>query len=101
EIPSILTPETFPEILKDAFKDTDVHVTVLDKEELEKRKMNGLLSVGKGSTHPPAFVELEYRKDESKPLITLIGKGVTFDTGGISLKRGRDLSSMRMDMGGA
>ncbi|RKJ15097.1 leucyl aminopeptidase family protein, partial [Butyricicoccus sp. 1XD8-22] len=42
-----------------------------------------------------------YRGDESKPLIALVGKGVTFDTGGISLKRGRDISDMRMDMGGA
>lgn len=101
EIPSTLNPETFPEILKEAFQDTDVKVTVLKKDDLEKRQMNGLLTVGRGSTHSPSFVELEYRKDESKPLVTLVGKGVTFDTGGISLKRGRDLSSMRMDMGGA
>lgn len=101
EVPSILNPETFPDILQEEFANTDVKVTVFDKQELEKRQMNGVLTVGRGSTHAPAFVELEYRKDESKPLVTLIGKGVTFDTGGISLKRGRDLSSMRMDMGGA
>lgn len=101
EIPSTLNPETFPNLLKETFKDTAVKVTVFDKDELEQRQMNGVLTVGRGSKHSPAFVELEYRKDDSKPLVTLIGKGVTFDTGGISLKRGKDLSSMRMDMGGA
>ncbi|MCM3741929.1 leucyl aminopeptidase family protein [Oceanobacillus luteolus] len=101
EIPSTLNPTTFPSILKESFQDTDVKISVYDKDELERRQMNGVLTVGRGSTHSPAFVELNYRKDESKPLVALVGKGVTFDTGGITLKRGKDLSSMRMDMGGA
>ncbi|MFD1037483.1 M17 family metallopeptidase [Virgibacillus byunsanensis] len=101
EIPSILNPSTFPSILDKEFADTDVEVTVFDKEELEKREMNGLLTVGRGSKHSPAFVELSYCGDESKPLVALVGKGVTFDTGGISLKKGRDLSNMRYDMGGS
>jgi leucyl aminopeptidase len=101
ETPSALNPETFPALLQNAFKNTDVSVTVYDKEELERREMNGILTVGKGSKHDPAFVELSYQKDKSKPLVTLVGKGVTFDTGGMSLKRGKDLSLMRMDMGGA
>src|SRR5699024_6819502 len=49
----------------------------------------------------PAFIELHYKGDEAKPLIALVGKGVTFDTGGIRLKNSRDLSDMRMEMGGA
>lgn len=101
EIPSVLNPTTFPSILRKEFAGLDVEVNVFDKEELEKRGMNGVLTVGQGSKHAPAFVELVYRGDESKPLVALVGKGVTFDTGGISLKKGRDLSSMRMDMGGA
>src|SRR5690625_27441 len=64
-------------------------------------EMNGILTVNRGSKFDPAFIELHYKGDESKPLIALVGKGVTFDTGGISLKSGRDLSDMRMDMGGA
>src|SRR5690625_1065469 len=62
---------------------------------------NGILAVGRGSEHEPAFVEMTYKGDDSKPLVALVGKGVTFDTGGISLKSGRNLSDMRMDMGGA
>src|SRR5690625_5625885 len=62
---------------------------------------NGILAVGRGSEHEPAFVEMTYKGDDSKPLVALVGKGVTFDTGGISLKAGRNLSDMRMDMCGA
>lgn len=101
EIPSKLTPETFPTILADEFADTGVEVVVHDKKALEKMQMNGLLAVNRGSKHDPAFIELHYEGDASKPLVALVGKGVTFDTGGISLKSGRDISDMRMDMGGA
>lgn len=101
EIPSKLNPETFPEMLKDAFANTEVEVVVHNKQALEEMEMNGLLAVNRGSKHDPAFIELHYEGDRSKPLIALVGKGVTFDTGGISLKSGRNLSDMRMDMGGA
>lgn len=96
-----LNPETFPEILKEKFANTEVEVNVLGKKEIESKEMNGLLAVSRGSKYEPRFVELKYVGDESKPLVALVGKGVTFDTGGISLKSGRDLSDMRMDMGGA
>lgn len=101
EIPNVLNPDTFPQILAEEFEGTDVEVTIYNKEQLEEMEMNGILAVGRGSKHDPAFVELTYKGDDSKPLVALVGKGVTFDTGGISLKGGRDLSSMKMDMGGA
>ncbi|MBO1003940.1 leucyl aminopeptidase family protein [Pseudogracilibacillus auburnensis] len=101
EVPNVLNPETFPDVLVDAFKDTNAKVTVYRKEKLEEMEMNGVLSVCRASKYEPAFVEIAYLGDESKPHIALVGKGVTFDTGGISLKSGRDLSDMRMDMGGA
>lgn len=101
EVSNVLNPEKFPEILKTNFEGTDVEVNVLDKEKLEEMEMNGVLTVGRGSMYKPTFVELVYKGDASKPLVALVGKGVTFDTGGISLKSGRDLSDMRMDMGGA
>lgn len=96
-----LNPETFPEVLKEELKDTPVEINVLEKADIEKAEMNGLLAVNRGSKYEPRFVELKYVGDDSKPLVALVGKGVTFDTGGISLKSGRDLSDMRMDMGGA
>lgn len=101
EIPSKLNPETFPKILEEEFKQTNVNVVVHNKAKLEEMEMNGLLTVNRGSKYDPAFIELHYEGDASKPLIALVGKGVTFDTGGISLKMGRDISDMRMDMGGA
>lgn len=101
ETSSVLNPKTFPKVLKKNFEGTNVEVNVFGKDELEKMGMNGVLTVGQGSRHKPSFVELIYKGDESKPLIALVGKGVTFDSGGISLKSGRDLSDMRLDMGGA
>lgn len=101
ELSNVLNPETFPEVLKENFAQTDVKINVLDKAKIEELKMNGLLTVGRGSEYDPSFVEIKYEGDPSKPLVALVGKGVTFDTGGISLKGSRDLSDMRMDMGGA
>lgn len=101
ERPSALNPETFPERLREAFSDTNVKVTVFDKTELEAMQMNGVLTVSQGSQYAPAFVELTYQSDASKPLVALVGKGVTFDTGGITLKKSKYISNMRMDMGGA
>src|SRR5690625_1459675 len=96
-----LNPEVFPEVLKEELKDTSVKINVLEKNDIEKAEMNGLLAVNRGSKYDPRFVELHYAGDDSKPLVALVGKGVTFDTGGISLKSGRNISDMRMDMGGA
>ncbi len=101
EVPNVLNPETFPEVIKEAFTGVDVDIRLYRHNDLEKMEMHGLLAVCRGSKYNPAFVELSYRGDETKPLVALVGKGVTFDTGGISLKSGRDLSDMRMDMGGA
>lgn len=101
EVSNVLNPETYPEVLKEKFAGTGVEVNVLDKEKLEEMDMNGVLTVGRGSKYAPSFVELVYKGDDSKPLVALVGKGVTFDTGGISLKSGKDLSDMRMDMGGS
>src|SRR5690625_5409665 len=100
EIPNVLNPETFPTMLVDKFAETDVNVKVFGKDELEKMEMNGILTVGRGSKYAPSLVELHYCGDETKPLVSLVGKGVTFDTGGISLKGSRDLSDMRIVMVG-
>src|SRR5699024_6528968 len=83
------------------FSGEDRDITIHDQAAVEKMEMNGVLAVARGSDYAPAFVELTYCTDPSKPLVALVGKGVTFDTGGISLKGGRNISDMRMDMGGA
>ncbi|WP_153730857.1 leucyl aminopeptidase family protein [Sporosarcina obsidiansis] len=101
ELSDVLNPQTYPQVLKDYFKGTKVKVEVLGKKEIEEREMNGVLTVCRGSQYDPSFVELTLQTDASKPLVALVGKGVTYDSGGISLKGGRDDSDMRMDMGGS
>ncbi|WP_301107659.1 M17 family metallopeptidase [Sporosarcina sp.] len=101
ELSDVLNPETYPDVLKDYFKGTKVKVEVLGKKEIEERQMNGVLTVCRGSKYEPSFVEMTLQTDASKPLVALVGKGVTYDSGGISLKGGRDDSDMRMDMGGS
>ena len=75
-------------------------VEVLDEEALEIQGFGGVLAVGKGSAHPPRLVKLHYRGGGGYGL-GLIGKGVTFDTGGISIKPSQNLGAMKSDLGGA
>ncbi len=101
EPPNILRPSVLAEFVVEHFCDSQATVTVFAEDELVKRQMTGLLTVGKGSTHRPRFIEIRYESDPKQPLIALVGKGLTFDSGGISLKSGRDISDMRMDMAGS
>ncbi|SDW78388.1 M17 family metallopeptidase [Paenibacillus sp. CF384] len=101
EPPNYLRPRDLAERTVERFAGTKATVAVYEGEEITRRGFAGLAAVGKGSIHPPVFIELRYCTDETKPLVALIGKGITFDTGGISLKRDHDISDMRMDMAGA
>jgi leucyl aminopeptidase len=75
---------------------------VLEMDELEKLGMNALVSVGKGSVEPPRLIVLEYRGGgaDGRPVV-LVGKGITFDSGGISIKPGAGMEEMKTDMAGA
>ncbi|MBI4984939.1 MAG: leucyl aminopeptidase [Rhodocyclales bacterium] len=77
-------------------------VEILERADMEKLGMNTLLSVAKGSHQPPKFIVLKYAggKKDSKPVV-LVGKGITFDTGGISLKPAPEMDEMKYDMSGA
>ncbi|RXZ78777.1 leucyl aminopeptidase family protein [Paenibacillaceae bacterium] len=101
ETPHGLHPESFVEIVRQHFADLPVKVKVYEGKELEERQMNGLLAVGAGSVYKPALIEMTYEGAEGEPLLALVGKGVTFDMGGLNVKTGRDISDARMDMGGA
>lgn len=96
-----LNPTLFVERIVALFKDSNVKVNVVQGDDIDKEELVGLRHVGQGAAHGPAMVELSYRSDESKPHIALVGKGITFDMGGMSLKVARDLSDARFDMGGA
>lgn len=97
--------EIYPETLATSAKalsELGVKVTVLNKNQIEKLGMGGLLAVNQGSVRPPFFVIMEWNggaKGESP--IVLVGKGITFDTGGISIKPAAGMGEMKMDMGGA
>jgi len=77
-------------------------VTVMEKDEIERLKMGGLLAVNKGSTEPPTFSILDYNPaGGAKKTVALVGKGVTFDSGGISIKPSNGMDEMKSDMAGA
>ena len=96
-----LYPHAFAEIAAERFADTDVKVKVYNEEEFGKEGFAGVAAVGRGGGHKPCYLELTYKTDETKPLLALIGKGVTFDMGGMNVKTCRDLSGSRGDMSGA
>jgi leucyl aminopeptidase len=75
-------------------------VTVLDKAAIVREKMGALLAVAQGSLEEPRFIVLEYKGREDAPVV-LVGKGVTFDTGGISIKPAQNMEDMKYDMSGA
>ena len=94
-------PPALAERVATEFANTDVTVRVLEEDELEAGGYGGLLGVGAGSTAPPRLVELTYAPDGARGHIALVGKGITFDSGGLSLKPSASMETMKMDMGGA
>lgn len=98
---SHLTPEHFAAESISAAREAGLFYKVLEKEELEKLGMGGLLGVGQGSPNQPRLIILEH-KTKSKKTVALAGKGITFDSGGISIKPAKDMHEMKYDMlGGA
>ena len=76
-------------------------VQVLDEDELAKQGFGGILAVGMGSVHPPRLVRLEYSHPEATSTVVFAGKGITFDSGGLSLKPPKAMETMKADMSGA
>jgi len=76
-------------------------VLVLDENDLAKEGYGGILAVGMGSTHPPRLVRLEYTHPDAERTIVFAGKGITFDSGGLSLKPSKSMETMKADMSGA
>ena len=97
---NILTTQDFAERLG-ALKDLGVEVEVLDEDEMRSLGMGALLGVGQGSDSPSKIVVMQWKGGAKEPPLALIGKGVVFDTGGISLKPAAGMEDMTMDMGGA
>ncbi len=99
--PNYLTPEDMAKQARKLASNEGLKIKVLGVPEMRKLKMGGILGVGQGSSNPPRLISLEYRGRPGAKKITLVGKGVTFDSGGISLKPGQGMDEMKADMGGA
>jgi len=101
---SFLTAEQLAEEIRLLGEEANMNVTILEKSQIEALKMGGLLAVNKGSIDPPTFTIVEYKspKATNKKPIVLVGKGVVYDTGGLSLKpTPNSMDIMKCDMGGA
>lgn len=99
--PSDLNPETFADKAKEIAKQNRLGVTVLDSKALAQDNFNGVLAVGRGSVHEAKVVKLEYKPKDAKKHVVLVGKGVCFDSGGLSLKPAESMETMKDDMTGA
>jgi len=100
--PNICTPSYLGEQAKKLAKQYGFKVQVLEKTEIEKLGMGSFLGVAQGSVEPPRLIVLQHLKGKkSQKPVALVGKGITFDTGGISLKPGADMDEMKYDMCGA
>lgn len=98
-----ITPAVLAEAARTLARERGFTCTVFDREQIEAMGMGGLFAVGRGSVQGPRFIVLEHcpkGKENEKPLV-IVGKGITFDTGGISLKPPAKMHEMKGDMGGA
>ncbi|MCP9438777.1 MAG: leucyl aminopeptidase [Nitrospira sp.] len=99
---NVMTPTKIAEEAKAVAKETGVSLKILERKDLAKLGMGALLGVARGSHEPPKFIILEYhgsRKKHDRPVV-LVGKTITFDTGGISLKPSENMEQMKADMTG-
>jgi leucyl aminopeptidase len=100
--PNIATPTRMAEAARKIASEFSMALTVGDREWAAERKMGGFLAVAKGAGEPPYFIVLEHNADRTDlDTVVLVGKGITFDTGGISLKPAEKMENMKSDMAGA
>jgi leucyl aminopeptidase len=103
--PNIKTPQYLSDWAVASGKKYGYTTTILDKKQCEKAGLHSFLSVSKGSENEPRFIIMEYKPKTKKskilPKVGLVGKGITFDTGGISIKSSHNMHFMKSDMGGA
>ncbi len=99
--PNDLYPQSMATSFVKASKIAGVTIEVWDEKRLASERMVGVLNVGKGSTRPPRIVKIEYKPKAHKKHLALVGKGITFDSGGLTLKPGLGMLGMKYDMTGA
>jgi leucyl aminopeptidase len=99
--PSDLVPATFAAEAERVAAACGLDIDVLDEHQLAEGGYGGILGVGQGSVHPPRLVRLAYTHPAATRTLALVGKGITFDSGGLSLKPPKSMEWMKSDMGGA
>jgi leucyl aminopeptidase len=99
--PADMVPSDLAAVAEQVATASGLGVQVLDENELAKEKYGGILAVGMGSTHPPRLVRLEYAHPDATATVVFAGKGITFDSGGLSLKPSKAMETMKADMSGA
>ncbi|GLZ03445.1 putative cytosol aminopeptidase [Actinomadura sp. NBRC 104412] len=99
--PSDLTPEDLSGVAERVAADNGLGIEILDEKELVEAGFGGITGVGQGSANPPRLVRLAYSHPEASKTLALVGKGITFDSGGLSLKPADSMDWMKSDMGGA
>lgn len=99
---NVVTPEVLADVARDLAAKYAMECQVMDEEEIRRSGMNALWHVGKGSHHPPRFIHMSYRPQMGNGLrLALVGKGITFDSGGLDIKPGESMRSMKGDKSGA
>lgn len=99
--PSDLSPEQMAITVRRQAADTPVRIEVLDERRLARGGYGGIIAVGQGSANPPRLVRMTYRPARASAHLALVGKGITFDSGGLSIKPAAGMITMKCDMGGA
>jgi leucyl aminopeptidase len=99
--PEDLNPPVFAKIAKKLAKENSLKCNILNERKLKKEKCNAMLAVGRASRHESQLIHLSYKPKNPKKSISLIGKGLTYDSGGLSLKPGTSMVTMKMDKAGA
>lgn len=100
--PNELTPRKFADIISSTIKGDNIVIESINKWHIEKKKMGGIMAVGKGSINPPQLMTIAYQGDpNSSEVLGIVGKGVTYDSGGLSLKSQSGQEFMKDDMAGA
>lgn len=99
--PNEITPQTLAKIAKEMAKEEGIDCKILDEKDLEKEKMGAFLAVAKASSNPPRLIHLSYKPKNPKAKIALVGKGLTYDSGGLSLKPSEYMVTMKSDKSGA
>ncbi len=101
QAPQELNPQTMAELAQKLAHDNKLECNILHEDELEKENMGAMLAVGRASVHGSALIHLTYKPKKPKKVISLVGKGLTYDSGGLSLKPATSMVTMKMDKAGA